>query len=339
MSHAARDESNLATTYGAVVIVISRALAHCGVDPGPVFQSAGVEFNVERAHETRYPSLALQKLWRRAVEVTGDPCFGLGIAQHINPLMYNGLGFAFVSSDTLGAALQRLLRFYRLLSTAVQLDLRETPVSFDLVARPRFSNPEPASADAAMSFLLTLCRKASSPDLNPSWVLLQRTPPPCPERFREFFRAPIAYDAPENILSFEKSTLDAVLPCANPGLARANDEVVISYLARFDRDNIRQRVLAQIIEQLPDGAPTQDAIAEALHMSARNLQRRLQDDNTSYRSLLDQTRQELAQQYLREGHRSIGEITYLLGFTEPANFSRAFKRWTGRTPQEYRARP
>ena len=96
------------------------------------------------------------------------------------------------------------------------------------------------------------------------------------------------------------------------------------------------RVRATIIERLPDGTPSQGNIAELLHVSMRSLQRRLNNENTNFKELLEGTRHELALRYIREQHRTIGEITYLLGFSEPSNFSRAFRRWTGMSPAEYR---
>ena len=110
----------------------------------------------------------------------------------------------------------------------------------------------------------------------------------------------------------------------------------MDYLARFDHDSIAMRVRATIIERLPDGTPSQGNIAELLHVSMRSLQRRLNNENTNFKELLEGTRHELALQYIREPHRTIGEITYLLGFSEPSNFSRAFRRWTGMSPAEYR---
>ena len=73
-----------------------------------------------------------------------------------------------------------------------------------------------------------------------------------------------------------------------------------------------------------------------LHVSLRSLQRKLKEEDTSYKDLLEETRRQLALQYLRDSRRSIGEITYLLGFSEPSNFTRAFKRWTGKSPVQYR---
>ena len=124
---------------------------------------------------------------------------------------------------------------------------------------------------------------------------------------------------------------------ANPELARLNDQTVVDYLARCDSASITMQVRSRIIELLPDGRPDQEAIAASLHLSLRSLQRRLQGEKTTFTDLLNETQQQLAIQYIRESHRSIGEITYLLGYSEPGSFTRAFRRWTGKSPLQFRA--
>jgi AraC-like DNA-binding protein len=108
------------------------------------------------------------------------------------------------------------------------------------------------------------------------------------------------------------------------------------YLARFERGSIKLQVEARLVEQLSSGHATQESIAKALNLSPRTLQRKLKEEGTTYKQLLDTTRRELAAQYVKESHLSVNEITFLLGFSEPANFSRAFKRWTGVSPSQYR---
>ena len=89
---------------------------------------------------------------------------------------------------------------------------------------------------------------------------------------------------------------------------------------------------------LPQGEPKRDAVAQALCLSQRTLQRRLQEEGTSFQQLLDDTRRELVVQYLAQPNLTLLEIAYLLGFADPSNFFRAFRRWFASTPGEYRAR-
>ena len=94
---------------------------------------------------------------------------------------------------------------------------------------------------------------------------------------------------------------------------------------------------AILIEGLPSGEPSQEDVARALHTSTRSLQRRLADEGTTFADILDRTRHSLATAYVGEGHYSMREVAYLLGFSRPASFVRAFRRWTGAAPTEYRA--
>jgi AraC-like DNA-binding protein len=111
---------------------------------------------------------------------------------------------------------------------------------------------------------------------------------------------------------------------------------MIEYLAQLDQDHIIQKVKAVIIDQLPSGNVTDETVARELYMSSRKLQRQLRNDGTTFTTLLTEIRQDLAQRYLREQHISLTEIAFLLGFSESSAFSRAFKRWMGVTPSEYR---
>jgi AraC-like DNA-binding protein len=126
------------------------------------------------------------------------------------------------------------------------------------------------------------------------------------------------------IVELEKSAntlaCDVIVPCAT------RSETVTGTLRRLLED------------ELPDGEPTRKRIAARLHMSARTLHRRLVDEGTSFRKVLTRVRREIAERHLRERRLAISEIGFLLGFSEPSAFHRAFKRWTGRPPHAYRQR-
>ena len=126
------------------------------------------------------------------------------------------------------------------------------------------------------------------------------------------------------------------LPTANRELARANDRVVTDYLERFTAQHFADRVRVRLVELLSSGVAHEDEVARSLHVSRRTLQRRLAEQGTNYKTLFDEARRELALRYIGEQGMSIKEATYVLGFSEPSNFTRAFKRWTGASPSQYR---
>jgi len=103
-------------------------------------------------------------------------------------------------------------------------------------------------------------------------------------------------------------------------------------------DDFGNRVKSLIVDTLSLGIPTQKYVAESINLSTRTLKRKLAQKGTSYAELLEQTQCELAVQYLSNLSRSIGEISNLIGYSEPSNFTRSFKKWTKLTPKEYRQR-
>jgi len=322
---------------GSVAALVAQTLRSYDCDPEPLFREAGLDICRLSNPDTRFPGNRVQHLWQLAVDATGDPCFGFVAGEQVQPAVLHGLGFSWLASDTLRDALTRLMRYSRLISTAANLQLQDTDTSLDLVLLPPNGvNLVPAFQDAGMSGFLRMCRLTAGEEIDPVHVSIKHSRPDCDRKLQAYFRAPIEYNASNNILSFDKQLVDTPLTHANPELARINDQTVVDYLARFDRDSLTMQVRSKIIERLHDGTPNQETIAQSLHVSLRSLQRKLNKEETNYKSLLESTRRELALNYIRETHRSLGEITYLLGFSEPSNFTRAFKRWTGVSPIEYR---
>jgi AraC-like DNA-binding protein len=124
-----------------------------------------------------------------------------------------------------------------------------------------------------------------------------------------------------------------LLPTANPVLLRVNEQVLTDYLARLERSEVTVQVQAKLIQLLPSGEVDESSIARALNLSLRSMQRKLKARGVSFRKLLDDTRRQLAEQYLKDSTLSVSEIAYLLGFAEVSSFSRAFRRWTGHAPR------
>ena len=144
------------------------------------------------------------------------------------------------------------------------------------------------------------------------------------------------FEATRWAIEFDAAQVEAPLPTANPEILQSCERIMADYLARMDKADISHRVYQLILEKLATGEPSQEKIADALHMSTRSLHRKLTAAGTNFKALLDNTRRELAMQYIRQSNLSIADITYNLGFYDASSFSRAFKRWTGKSPAKYR---
>jgi AraC-like DNA-binding protein len=330
------DVTSLSSSAG----LLARTLRECNCDPAPLFEQAGINLDAVDDPNVRFPTSRLQVLWGLAAAATGNPCIGLAAARLFQPAVLHGLGFAWLASDTLQDALERLVRYSRFINKGVAFRLEELPGTLELVIHvpDTLLNGIYAGADCGFAVYLRMCQLTVGKEILPLHAALQRPVPPCPDEFEALFGPVIEYAAADYRFGFDKTLASSPLSTAQPELARLNDQTVVDYLARYDRANITMQVRAKIIEQLHDGVPKQETIADTLNVSLRSLQRRLKAEATSFKKLLEDTREQLAMQYLRESHRSVGEITYLLGFSEPSNFTRAFKRWTGKSPVEYRGK-
>jgi AraC-like DNA-binding protein len=327
-----------ATALAASIRPLWTLLKEYGHDPEPLFRNSGIDPELVNDPYARLPVSAVYATWVRASSRIGDPCFGVQAGSHWHPSMFGALGYAWLASDSLRTALERLARYTDLVVEhgAVELsdDREGLTVTLGYEGRP-FTLP--TLADAQLSILLRLCRLNFGEDLNPAQVTLFHSTPEDPGPFYAYFRCPVVFDTPSDSLTLATEVVDQALPSGNPNLAQINDQEIIRYLAQLDRDQIAQRVKAEIIEQLPSGGILDATVAARLSLGERTLQRRLKDEGTTFKKLLDEVRCELAEAYVRDERWSLTQISYLLGFSEPSAFTRAFRRWTGESPSEYRS--
>ncbi len=315
-----------------------RVIESYGLDPAAVFEQAGLDPAKWNEPGARFDDDKVDDAWILATELAGDPCIGLRVAQCFNPASLQALGFAWLTSDSLYDALSRLVRYYRVISDSIELELavagQECRVSIGKVLQRRRSYDQ--SHDALWAALISLCRISTSDSFVPLSVELERPKPPCVADFYALFRAPITFGARRDSMTFRRDEVERPLPTANRALAHGNEQIVADYMARLDQKRFSDRVRHRLVETLPTGAVEAGEVARALNVSLRTLQRRLADEDTTWSGLLDQARRELALRFIGERRMSVKEATYVLGFSEPANFTRAFRRWTGRSPTEYR---
>ena len=323
------------STLTSWALMIHRALSAHAIDGGALFRRAGLDPERLRDSNARYPLTAMQRLWALATSATGDECFGLEVAQAWHPTTFHALGYSALASETLREALQRMVRYGRVVTTGARLELQQNgdEVTVKLLGSLPDAQMVPASIDAGVASIVILCRQGRGGQIDPVHVRLSRTQPACFSRLQAFFGCPIDFGASENSLVFRAADLDAQLPTANPVLLRVNEQVLTDYLARLERSEVTVQVQAKLIQLLPSGEVGESSIARALNLSLRSMQRKLKARGVSFRKLLDDTRRQLAEQYLKDSTLSVSEIAYLLGFAEVSSFSRAFRRWTGHAPR------
>ncbi len=322
------------TRFGRVVW---KLLEDYGHNPEMLFLEAGLDPKLFDNPDARMSHEVADKLWSKASELIDDHCFGLRAINHWRPSHFNALGYAWLSSSSLRTAFNRFDRYIHTVSEFIDFQLEDTAEGFVVTVLPKpFMLDIPARNDAVLALIIKMCRINVGEELNPLMVTFTHKEFPCSGEYNAYFRSPIQFDAPTNSFILPSEVIDQQLDGANPQLAQLNDQIMIRALAKLNRKNIEQQIKAVIIEQLPSGIVSQKMVANTLHMSVRNLQRKLKNLNTSFRELFDEIRRDLAKHYITTSDVSLGEITFLLGFSESSSFSRSYKRWHGVTPSEIR---
>ncbi|HKC43497.1 MAG TPA: AraC family transcriptional regulator [Burkholderiales bacterium] len=327
-----------ATALISPALNVWRALEARGTDPEPIFRRAGIDPALLIVPGKRLPVRATQRLMRMVDQVVNDPPFGIDVAKQMHGTAMHAVGYAWLSSATLAEGLRRLTRYFRVLSEIWSLQLEETSSGTRASYAFTAALPEPPLwlLDWLPAGLVRLSRLTYGESFAPLEAALVRQPPDDPRPFKDWFRCPIVWGAARTSVLFRREDLTLALPTANPDVALANERVALEYLERLDRADVTAQVRRRILEQLPSGPPTQTEIARRLALSPRTLHRRLADTGTSFADLLDEMRRELAAGYLQRTEHSVAEVAYLLGFAEVSSFNRAFRRWTGKRPTEFR---
>lgn len=324
-------------TMGQVLV---RLVEMHGIDAHALMREAGVDPATLRDPSARISSDTADKVLARAAALIPDPGFALSAARCWHPSNLGALGHAWLTSSTLRTGLQRLERFTRILGERARFKLTSGRDGLRLIYDHRRRDPvlQAIGADFSLSLILEMCRMNYGASLRPVEVRLRRARPANPEPWKRFYNCPVHFNDREDSLLLSPRVADEVLPIANRQLAGTLDGILEGQLAALDRSNIPARCKATLLDQMTSGTISEDSMAKTLHMSRRTLQRKLAEVELSYQKLVDDTRRELALRYLEDPQKSATEVTFLLGFSGQSAFSRAFRRWTGISPTEYRAK-
>ena len=222
-----------------------------------------------------------------------------------------------MASPALLEALKRLKRYVRIVNNTASMEINEKGPVIRVLFHTAAADTKTSltAMDASLAMAIQLCRITYGKNLNPIKIFTQRPQPDkdCLKQFEAFFNAPVHLSNKTNEIHLDSAIMAKSLPASNADLARA-----------------------KMTELLPSGSVSEEKVAALLNMTVRTMQRKLKEEGVSLKEMLNSTRGELANQYMEKSRLSVNEKTYLLGFSGPANFSRAFKRWHDVPPSQYR---
>lgn len=287
----------------------------------------------------RVPLDAVVRLWRASAELSGDSAFGLHMGQSIEPTSFNVVAYTLVSSTTLREAFGHLRRFQRLVSDGARLQLVEQNDQAWLVYHPvqEHLSFSPMQTEAVLACAVQLLRWILGPGFSPQRICITHTAISPTQVYHDILGCAVEFNSTFNGLELSPLLLDALLPARNPELCRLHESLARQHLASLEhRATVKSRVEAVLRPMLAQGMVQKEAVAALLGLSARTLQLRLSQEQTSFAAILDAVRHAMALEYMEDRLLSLGQIAALLHFSDASAFYRAFKRWTGCVPGEYR---
>lgn len=327
------------TKLASIQLVLWNMLEKYNVDPEPVFKQVHLNPALMHMPGERYSLRKINELWEEMARRINDPCFGLTAATCWHPSHFGTMGYAMLVSKSLRITLERLIRFHRVISDADFGELHEDNATNSLVFTLKYQDESPYSCgreDAALAWIMSLLRVNFHKDLVPVSVHLTHSQPDCSGKYYEFFQSPVYFDSPVCRLSLSLDVVDRILSSSNEELAKFGDQAMTAYVASLDKGTEITHIKKIIIENMPSGNVTVEQVAGELGINTRKLQRLLQDKGTTFLALLNDTRMDIAKGYIRDKNMDLTEVAFLLGFAELSTFSRSFKRWTGKSPLQYR---
>jgi AraC-like DNA-binding protein len=324
------------TSYAASHVLMQIILDK-GMPQEDFERQIGVSPDQIKDPDKRIPMSSVLKLFEIAVKLSGDPALALRLRKKTGIQFVHFLVSLVQYSSNLLEAAYHISRYARLISDADKLDIFDAGNCIKITLTNIFLEynnkwiPEHHA-----SLLVDVTRSLMSNNLNPLSIHFQHSDPGYADVYDEIFKVPVMFQQPENMIVFKKTDFLQPITSHDPNVEAALKNYAEIALKKISRtESLRDKVCEHIVYCLPNGRVDNKKVARAMKMDTSTLYRQLRKEGTTFEELLLDTRRELAKNYLLQGMTN-AQVAYLIGFSEPAAFQRAFKRWLGINPGEYR---
>ena len=329
-SSIARSIVQFAHSYGVEEPILSRA---AGISPAAL-DNPDQRITIEQ----------LDKLWQQAVRLTGDPFLGLHLGEHFDLSAVGVVGYLMQNSPHLGAALQQAMRYGKIVGDVLDIQAFQQKdllvITFTPVPAWQILSPVSLrqSIEYDMAFTLRCFRTLTGQPLRPTYVSLTYEATELTV-YQQAFQTQLKFRQDTNTMAFDCQFLQLPIVAIHNQLLDTLEQFAQTLLQQLThKESTTSQVKRVAVRRIGKDTFTVDSVADELIMSKRTLQRKLQQEGSSFRKIADEVRIALALRYLQQGGLSISETAYLTGFSESAAFHRFFKQQTGQTPQAYQVK-
>jgi len=314
-----------------------RAFEHLGLGQDEILSRARILLPRPGA-PLQVTTTELFTIWKAVEGLTGDPGFAIRMVEACNVTGHQPAWVAASYAVNLRDAISRILRYKRS-GTSEILRIEESEGTFSILKEwPYAQEAEPAvSVDLTFAFVVELARKGTGLALSPLRVEFSRTAPKS-GALGVYFGCPVRYGAPRDRLVWRSSDLALPFPGHHPELLDMLTPALTEALREQEAPaTLGEQIKAHLKRTLATGRPELGRVASDWGMGERTLQRRIAQEGKSFRTLVDEARQEMARALLSDPALALDQVSFLLGFQDGSSFFRWFREWEGTTPLRWRA--
>ncbi|UZE95956.1 AraC family transcriptional regulator [Alkalimarinus alittae] len=325
-----------------------------GANPEALLENTGIREKVLRNPEATLNFEQFKALVTNALALTQDPSLGLHYGSRLKFTTHGALGQASISSDNLSEAISSIIKYYRTRFAFIELSffIDDNDAVIQLDENLGQGEFKAFLIEALFVSILDVSKFLFGPTLAKTGSCrVSYSPPRYVHQYFSFFvgdnrsasefsadklKKMISFNSPANQLRFEKQFLTLPMVLANSVARRLAEETCEKQLKAVDDKGFIVAKVRRSLQADPDRIPSMEEVSEGLHMTSRTLRRQLQAFGTSFQDLLSQIRKKRAIELLQNTDKSVDEIAYELGYSDPSNFGRAFRKWTEKSPSLFR---
>jgi AraC-like DNA-binding protein len=322
---------------GTLIRLAYQGLLAMGVDADAVLVRSGLKTEQLYDSQLRTSHAAQLLFWKASEELSNDPDIGLHLGEHMPLFKGQILEYLFFSSANFGEGLKRMLNYQRLISDAIKANVVETsPLAYITFDFPEM--PLRHLIECMTSVWIKFLKFVGEDRFAPVRIDFRHQISDNHEDYQRIYGCEVVPNQAENRIYFPFETLSYRSLHTQPELFSVHEQIASQQLASIKRQDLINDVQQHVASLLESGEVSLETVAKRLTINPRNLRSQLAEAGTSFSQVLNDYRHQLAKRLLAKTDESIAEIVYLTGFSEPSTFYRAFKRWEGLTPVEYRRR-
>jgi AraC-like DNA-binding protein len=310
-----------------------RYLRSLDVDIDTFLRSIGIDPAVAQSPDSQIPIETYLLIQDEAANYTNDPYFGLHMGEFAEAGSWSILGYLMMNCETLGEAFEKSARYSRIIGNLIEGDvhLRLNKIKVVLDTPPQAPKMSRHCFESTLSSTVRMMRNLTGMDIDPTKITFIYPEPKSTAEYERIFRCPVVFGAKENSITIPLKYINLPIPYADPEMRDHFENYAREFLAELHSQNKYTREVTRILlANLDDESISIRKVAKKMSISVRTLQNYLKDEGVNFSDLLKDVRERLAKKYLRENY-TVEEITYLLGYSEPSSFRKAFKKWSGFT--------